>query len=143
MVSGAMPMPAETRETARPRRVSNQPVTVAIIGAKMAEAAPPMPRPKTSWKARSERAWLAATRLAARSRAPITTTGRGPMRSDRLPQAMPPTAMVRKAMVMAADTPVTDQPVSFDRGRRKTGRENIAPMATQPRRPPAATMIHR
>src|SRR6202795_5395609 len=36
MVKGAIPMPAETSDTARPRWVSNQPVTVAIIGAKIA-----------------------------------------------------------------------------------------------------------
>ena len=41
IVSGAMPMPAETSDTARLRRVSNQPVTVAIIGAKNALAARP------------------------------------------------------------------------------------------------------
>ena len=32
MVIGAMPMPAETSDTARLRCVSNQPVTQAIIG---------------------------------------------------------------------------------------------------------------
>src|SRR5579871_5508714 len=37
MVAGAKPMPAETSETARLTRVSNQPVTVAISGAMMAE----------------------------------------------------------------------------------------------------------
>src|SRR6202790_383193 len=36
MVIGAMPMPAETSDTARLRWVSNQPVTQAIIGAKIA-----------------------------------------------------------------------------------------------------------
>ena len=34
-------MPAETSETARLRRSSNQPVTAAIIGAKTAPAATP------------------------------------------------------------------------------------------------------
>jgi len=34
-------MPAETSETARLRWVSNQPVTQAIIGAKIAEIEPP------------------------------------------------------------------------------------------------------
>src|ERR1700727_2857547 len=38
MVIGAIPMPAETSDTARLRWVSNQPVTVAIIGAKIADA---------------------------------------------------------------------------------------------------------
>ena len=41
MVMGAIPMPAETSETARLRWVSNQPVTHAIIGAKIAEIKPP------------------------------------------------------------------------------------------------------
>ena len=36
MVNGAIPMPADTSDTARLRWVSNQPVTVAIIGAKIA-----------------------------------------------------------------------------------------------------------
>ena len=48
MVIGAMPMPAETSETARLLRVSNQPVTQAIIGAKIAEVLPPTRRPKRS-----------------------------------------------------------------------------------------------
>ena len=39
MVIGAMPKPAETSDTARLRWVSNQPVTQAIIGAKMAAVA--------------------------------------------------------------------------------------------------------
>ena len=46
MVMGAMPMPAETSDTARLRWVSNQPVTVAIIGAKIAAVAPPTMTPK-------------------------------------------------------------------------------------------------
>ena len=46
MVIGAIPMPAETSETARLRWVSNQPVTVAIIGAKIAAVAPPTITPK-------------------------------------------------------------------------------------------------
>jgi hypothetical protein len=48
MVIGAMPMPAETRDTARLRCVSNQPVTQAIMGAKMAAIAPPATKPKIS-----------------------------------------------------------------------------------------------
>jgi len=46
IVIGAMPMPAETSDTARLRWVSNQPVTVAIIGAKIAEIEQPIIRPK-------------------------------------------------------------------------------------------------
>src|ERR1700733_10620387 len=41
MLIGAIPMPAETSDTARLRWVSNQPVTQAIIGAKIAEIEPP------------------------------------------------------------------------------------------------------
>src|SRR5262245_48824481 len=48
IVIGAMPMPAETSETARLRWVSNQPVTVAIIGAKIAAVDPPTSTPKTN-----------------------------------------------------------------------------------------------
>src|SRR5579859_2998946 len=48
MVMGAIPMPAETSDTARLRWVSNQPVTVAIIGAKIAAVAPPTITPKTN-----------------------------------------------------------------------------------------------
>src|SRR6185437_7842962 len=47
IVMGAIPMPAETSDTARLRWVSNQPVTVAIIGAKIAAVAPPTITPKT------------------------------------------------------------------------------------------------
>ena len=56
---------------------------------------------------------------------------------------MLPNAMARKAKVIALDTPVMDHPVSREMGRRKTGSENMAPIATQPKRPPAATMTHR
>lgn len=48
IVIGAIPMPAETRDTARLRCVSNQPVTQAIMGAKMAAVAPPTAKPKIS-----------------------------------------------------------------------------------------------
>lgn len=52
-------------------------------------------------------------------------------------------AMARKPMVMALDTPVTDQPVSREMGSRKTGSENMAPIAMQPKMPPAATITQR
>ncbi len=39
-------------------------------------------------------------------------------------------------MVMALDMPVTDQPVSRAIGCRKTGSENMAPIATQLSKPP-------
>ena len=38
---------------------------------------------------------------------------------------------------------VTDQPVSREIGRRKTGSENMAPIAMKPSRPPAATITQR
>jgi hypothetical protein len=56
---------------------------------------------------------------------------------------MLPNAMARKPKVMALDIPVMDHPVSREMGRRKTGSENIAPIATQPKRPPAATITQR
>ncbi len=143
MVIGAMPMPAETSETARLRCVSNQPVTQAIIGAKTAAVAPPTSRPNRSWNPDSDSARLASARLTASTIDPASTTGRGPKRSDRLPQARPAAPIVRKPKVIAAEMPVTDQPVSSAIGRRKTGSENIAPKATQPSRPPAATMTQR
>jgi hypothetical protein len=48
MVMGAIPIPADTSDTARLRCVSNQPVTQAIIGAKIAATLPPTARPKRS-----------------------------------------------------------------------------------------------
>jgi hypothetical protein len=45
MVMGATPIPAETSETATLRCLSNQPVTVAIIGANTAPAATPTTMP--------------------------------------------------------------------------------------------------
>ena len=48
MVMGAIPMPAETSDTARLRWVSNQPVTQAIIGTMMAAALAPTRSPKMS-----------------------------------------------------------------------------------------------
>jgi hypothetical protein len=56
---------------------------------------------------------------------------------------MLPTAIVTKAIVIALETPVMDQPVSCAIDRRNTGSENMAPNATQPKRPPAATMTQR
>src|ERR1700761_7260986 len=48
IVIGAIPMPAETSDTARLRCVSNQPVTAAIIGAKIAAVAAPSITPNTN-----------------------------------------------------------------------------------------------
>ena len=74
---------------------------------------------------------------------PVSTIMRGPNRSDSVPQLILAKAKARKPIVIALDTPVTDQPVSRTMGPRKTGSENIAPTATQPRRPPAATITQR
>src|SRR5829696_7306150 len=93
MVRGAMPMPADTRETARLRCVSNEPVTQAISGAKIAATEPPTARRKMSWKARSDVAWLARNKLAAKITDPVSAMIRAPRRSDRLPQAMLANAM--------------------------------------------------
>ncbi len=54
IVIGAMPMPAETSDTARLRCVSNQPVTQAIIGTMIAAALAPTSSPKMSWNATSD-----------------------------------------------------------------------------------------
>src|SRR3569833_3089155 len=120
IVIGAMPMPAETSDTARLRFVSNQPVTAAIIGAKIAAQDAPVRRPNTIWNTRSEVAWLAANRLSASTVDPVSTTGSGPNRSDSVPQAMLVKAIARKPIVIAVEMPVTDQPVSFAIGCRNT-----------------------
>ncbi|MDF2605147.1 MAG: hypothetical protein K0R56_2509 [Sphingomonas sp.] len=64
-------------------------------------------------------------------------------RSERPPQAMLPNATERNANVIAREMTVTDHPVFWDIGRRNTGSENIAPTATQPSRPLAATITQR
>ena len=143
MVIGAMPIPAETRLTASARPVVNQPVTAAIIGAKKAPAERPTMRPKPSWKVRGVVARLAMTRPAPRRTAPMRTTGRGPQRSLSVPQRKPATPMIRKSSVIAVEMPARLQPVSADIGSRKTASENIAPIATQPMRPPRKTITQR
>jgi hypothetical protein len=52
-------------------------------------------------------------------------------------------AMAMKAIVIALDTPATDHPVACEIGKRNTGSENMAPIATQPSNPPAATITQR
>ncbi len=136
-------MPAETSDTARLLWVSNHPVTVAIMGAKIAEVAMPTRRPNTSWNSNSERLKLASARLTARTLEPVSTATRGPKRSVNVPQKILPKAMARKPMVMASDMPVRDQPVATPMGTRSTGNANIAPMATHPKRAPAATITQR
>src|SRR5215470_13975432 len=110
MVIGAMPMPADTSETARLRWVSNQPVTVAIIGAKIAAQDAPTRRPKMNWNAISDVAWLARNRLRLSTTEPVSTTGSGPKRSVSVPQAMLVKAIARKPIVIALEMPVTDHP---------------------------------
>src|SRR6478752_2336780 len=143
IVIGAMPMPADTSETARLRWVSNQPVTVAIIGAKIAAQEAPTRRPNMNWNASSEVAWLAANRLSDSTIDPVSTTGSGPYLSVAVPQAMLVKAIARKPIVIALEMPVTDQPVSLAIGWRNTGSENMPPIATQPSKPPAATITQR
>ena len=128
MVSGAMPMPAETSETARLLCVLNQPVTVAIRGGRIAETATPVRPPKAIWNTSRFGARLASARPKASSAAPIRMTGRGPMRSIRMPQPMADSAITRKPIVMAVDMPVRDHSVAAAIGTRKTGSENIDPM---------------
>ena len=78
IVNGAIPIPAETSDTARLRCVSNHPATVAIIGTKTAEAEAPTSNPKISWNWTSEVDWLASATPAASAAEPMRTTGRGP-----------------------------------------------------------------
>jgi hypothetical protein len=79
IVIGAIPMPAETRDTARLRCVSNQPVTQAIMGAKMAAVAPPTTKPKIN-VSDGELASQASRRI-------VDALGsRQPIRQQRLPQ---------------------------------------------------------
>src|SRR6478735_9083155 len=125
IVIGAMPMPAETSDTARLRWVSNQPVTVAIIGAKIAAVAPPTMRPNNSWNSINEVARLASASDTAITVDPVSTTGSGPNRSDKVPQTMLVSAIARNPMVMALETPATDQPVSCVMDWSSTGSENM------------------
>ena len=143
IVIGATPMPAETRLTASARPVSNHPVTAAIIGAKKAPAETPTRRPKPSWKVSGLVARLATTRPSPSSTAPIITTGRGPIRSLTVPQKNPASPMTRKSIVIAVEIIARLQPVSADIGSRNTASENIAPIATQPMRPPRKTITQR
>ena len=60
-----------------------------------------------------------------------------------MPQQKLPMPMVMKSSVIASEISVRDQPVAADIGARNTGNEKIDPMATQPMKPPAATMTQR
>src|ERR1700691_816295 len=143
IVRGATPNPADTSETAKLRCVTNHPVTQAIIGAKIADAASPTSSPNANWNPVSDTALLASARPVPSRRDPIRQVQRAPIRSLRAPHAVLPTAMARNPMVMAADTPVVDQPVLATIGLSSTGSENIAPIAMQPITPPAATITQR
>ena len=143
MVIGAMPMPAETSDTARLRWVSNQPVTQAIIGAKIAAVAAADDQAEDQLEL-DQRCRPAGQGEAGRQddrSGQHDDTRPDPVRQA--PQTMLASAMARKPMVMALEMPVTDQPVSRAIGSRKTGSENMAPIATQPSRPPAATITQR
>src|SRR3984885_15699319 len=143
MVRGATPKPADTSETARLRCLANQPVTQAIIGAKIAEVARPTSSPNANWNPVSDGATLASASPAPSRREPTRQVQRAPIRSLRAPHAALPTAIARNPKVMAADTPVVDQPVLAVIGRSSTGSENIAPSAMQPITAPAATITQR
>src|ERR1700728_4502765 len=118
MISGAIPMPADTSETARLRWVSNQPVTQAIIGAKIAAVEARTISPNMIANDSSDDTRLANARVMASTIDPVSTTGSGPNRSDSVPQIMLVNAMARKPIVIALDTPVTDPPVSCAIGRK-------------------------
>src|SRR3984885_11117651 len=59
IVRGATPNPTDTSDTARLRCVENQPVTQAMIGAKIAEVARPTNNPNANWNPISDGAMLA------------------------------------------------------------------------------------
>src|ERR1700733_256372 len=143
IVRGATPNPTDTSDTARLRCVENQPVTQAMIGAKIAEVAKPTNNPNANWNPISDGAMLATSRPAPNRREPIRQVQRAPIRSLRAPHAALPTAIARNPTVIAADTPVIDHPVLVAIGRSNTGSENIAPSAMQPITAPAATIIQR
>src|SRR3954465_5057174 len=91
----------------------------------------------------SEDARLASVSAAPNRTAPHSVVTRAPQRSLAAPQPKEPKAITMKLMVIANEIPARDQPVSPDIGARNTARENIAPIATQPMRPPSATMAQR
>src|SRR6187455_1170366 len=74
---------------------------------------------------------------------PHSVTMRAPHRSLAAPQPNDPKAMTRKLIVIAKEIPARDQPVSVDMGARNTASENMVPSATQPMRPPSATITQR
>src|SRR3954471_19190470 len=83
------------------------------------------------------------TSAAPNKTAPHSGTTGAPQRSLAEPHANEPNAITMKLIVIASEMPARDQPVSTDIGARNTASENIAPSATQPIRPPSATMTHR
>ena len=77
--------------------------------------------------------------------APRRPAPRGGRRSGRWPRPSrsDATPITMKSSVIALEMPARDQPVSAAIGCRKTGSENIAPMATQVISAPTATMTQR
>ena len=69
--------------------------------------------------------------------------GRGPNRSKTMPQPKLARPMTMKLNVIASEISARDQPVPADIGCRNTGSEKIEPIATQPIKPPAATITQR
>ena len=96
-----------------------------------------------SWNSRRVCERLARVSAAPNNTAPQSVTPLAPQRSEAAPQPNEPKAMTMKLIVIANPMPARDQFVSPDIGARNTASENMAPIATQPIRPPSATMIQR
>ena len=132
IVIGATPMPADTSDTARLRCVSNQPVTVAIVGTKTAPAEPPTMTPVD--KLELEKAGGSTCQREAYAKQDSTRQHDDHWAEavGQRPQPKAPKPMVTKTMVMALEMPVRDQPVAADIGCRKTASENTVPMPRSP-----------
>src|SRR3954452_12971047 len=91
----------------------------------------------------SEDARLASVSAAPNRNAPHSVVTRAHQPPLAAPPPQEPKAIAMKLMVIANEIPARDQPVSPDIGARNTARENMAPIATQPMRPPSATMTQR
>ena len=94
-----------------------------------------------SWNSSRLVARLASHRPSPSITPPPSATRRGPKRSVSAPQPKEAMPIVRKTIVTALETPMRDQPVASDIGRRKTAREKTVPIATHPINAPAATTI--
>src|SRR5438093_1620244 len=86
--------------------------------------------PKRTWNWPRVAAWLAVTRPRPSRTPPASTTARVPHRSESAPQMNDPTPMQTKLRSAAVEILVRDQPITSDRGWRKTLSESIAPSPT-------------